>query len=148
MDSGSRNFSNRGEIYSYDAQRFLNNYRQQVWRSKVDINGTVDIFNNPLSNSDQLTVFEPEQARNLLFTPHGISYEFQFYVNNLRWDPRNFHQDLSEYECSIGGFNNLSRIRGFQWFASLPYFNNSSRRSPQLKSSPPTKVESPSTSAR
>jgi hypothetical protein len=125
LDSGSRNFSNRGEIYSFDAQRWLNNHRQQIWKSRVDINGTVDIFNNPLSNSDQLTIFEPEQVRNLFFTPHGITYEFQFYVNNLRWDSKNFHQDLSEYDCLVGGFNNLSKIRDFQWFASLPYFNNS-----------------------
>lgn len=126
FDSGSKNFSNRGEIASIDGESHLTNYKELIWAKKIDLNGTLDIFNNPLSNGDQLTIIDLDQMRNIFFTPKGIEKEFQFSLNYYEWDSSNFRTHIQDYDCKIPGFNNLTKVKGFEWYSSLLYYNNSS----------------------
>lgn len=125
LDTGQTKFSNRGEISQYNYSATFTYNGTQAWPAMNYINSTLDTFNNPLSNSADITVFSQDQLRNLWFNPLSIQTELQFSVNYMAWSTKNFLND-SNYDSTLAGLNNLTRFRGFPLLASLPYFNQSS----------------------
>lgn len=124
IERGTKNFSNRGEYVSINGSNEISYKGNSAWKKPVKLNGTLPYLTDPLSNNNAITVFSNEHLRNLFFLPKGIQKEYQFTVNFLEWDPKNFNMDLDTYDCSTSGFNNLSRFRNFPWVASLKSFKH------------------------
>lgn len=124
LETGSKNFSSRGEFVTINGSTEITNKGKQAWKEAVPLNGTLLYITDPLSNNNEVTVYSSEQLKNLFFIPKGINKKFQFTVNNLEWDSDNFKTNPDIYDSTISGINNLSRFRNFPWVSSLKAFKD------------------------
>lgn len=122
IDSGSSNFSHRGQLLSLDGQQTLKFNGRDAWQSPVKLTGSLEFLIKPLSSNSEVEVFLREQRRSVKFFKTREVTEEQFQLNILQWDTRNYHNDLQTFGSSIGGINNLSRFAGYNLVSSLPYF--------------------------
>ena len=76
LDRGSKNISNRGELMMVNNSAGITHNGTKAWKKDVLINGTTDLFLNPLSVNRWVSFYSPEQLRNLYFTQGQISTEF------------------------------------------------------------------------
>lgn len=128
METGYPQIHKRGEVFQFDRSRLIMHNKKDAWNGPVGINGTLDLFNNPMSNNDEVTVYSPEYFSNFYFEPVSILYEFQFSLNYFRWSKNNLQRDSKLYDCRYPGFANLTRFRGYDWFMSLRNFYHGSLR--------------------
>jgi len=127
MNTGNdSNFEQRGQIYSYNYTSKISYKGKSVWPVPDNINGTLALFSVPLSNNQNISVFYPEQFRNIIFEPGPILRTLQFKVNNFTWSSSNFQSNTSSnsFDSTVPGINNLTRVLNISQVVSLPYFSN------------------------
>ena len=123
INTGKETFSKRGEIMKFNESEFWTFNGTQAWPAKSELNGTMELFTDPLQYNMQVTVVNSDQLRNLYFEPKAIKKVFQFAVNYMEWSPQNYNTKLPDFDSTIGGINNLSRFNKFPWVSSLTNFN-------------------------
>ena len=126
IDTGSKNFSARGDYELYNGSEYLTFNGTTAWPVKEVLNGTLELFTDPLQNNMQISIVNQDQVRNLFFSPKGVQKDNQFAVNSLEWSSSNFNRSLQNYDSNIPGINNLSRFFRHPWVSSLPYFSQGS----------------------
>jgi hypothetical protein len=119
METGYPQINKRGEVLQVNKSKFITHEGKNAWNEPLLINGTLDLYNNPMSNNDQVTIFFPEYYSNFFFEPTEILYEFQFSLNLYRWKSKNLDRDRNIFDCRYPGFVNLTRFRGYDWMMSL-----------------------------
>ena len=122
METGYPHIQQRGEVLQINRSRLVSHEGVDAWNGPMSINGTLDLFNNPMSNNQKVTIFFPEFFSNFYFEPKDILYEFQFSVNLFRWSKENLQRDSKIFDCRYPGFANLTRFRGYDWLMSLRNF--------------------------
>lgn len=115
IDRGRPLFSTRGEILRLNNSITASHNRVPSWSRHLPINGTLEYYNNPKTNSESVTVYSWDLMRNILFAPIKIVSEYQFSLNLMEWDRTNFRTNLSDYNSLQAGVNNLTSFRGFSW---------------------------------